>query len=210
MGVSEGIMKNLQIGLSLIFGVTSVSGCGYSLQNSQSQLYLKEGIRKVYVVPLGNLTYKAGVEMMVYNSMVRILAAHKRIILVQSPEDADAILSGTVGVASYVGSASAGVQNLTGVIQGASLPTSTFAVASTYNATLTCSLSLSRAHPKPGSKSQIWAGSFSRSKQFPGSNQVNVPGTTSPLINESEFDRALQDIARGMMEIMHESMLAMF
>jgi hypothetical protein len=56
----------------------------------------------------------------------------------------------------------------------------------------------------------LWSGGFSKSKPFPANNQLGVFGTTSALINESEFDRVLRDLAEGIAADMHESMLAGF
>ena len=41
-------------------------------------------------------------------------------------------------------------------------------------------------------------------------NQLGVIGNTSALINDSEFERSLADLAASMMGDLHESMLAMF
>ncbi|MEK6579060.1 MAG: hypothetical protein AABZ55_07515, partial [Bdellovibrionota bacterium] len=87
---------------------------------------------------------------------------------------------------------------------------SIYKVAWEYQAALTCQFDLQRTVIAPGKKPVIWTGGFSRSKPYPGSNQLGPPGTTSALINESEFERALSDLAENMMEDVHESMLAMF
>src|ERR1051325_123355 len=83
--------------LILILG----SSCGYTLQTSQSPLSEKEGIRKIYIKPLVNNTYKVGVENMVFNALLKNIVSHRRVSVVGRPEEADAILEGTVGVARY-------------------------------------------------------------------------------------------------------------
>jgi hypothetical protein len=194
--------------------------CGYSLQTSKSPLLLKAGIRKIYIPPVVNNTYKAGVENVVYNNLVRTLASQKRVVLVQNPKDADAVLNTSIVTASYGMSAGTSVSGLnpSGLSTKLSLPTASYVIATEYSATLTCNFSLSETKqendlqiiPEKRKKPYSWYSGFSRSKTFPASNQLDVPGTTSPLINESEFERALSDLAASMMYDVHEAMLAMF
>lgn len=180
------------------------NGCGYSFQNSSHSLYDREGVEKIYVSQLTNNTYKAGVENIVYNNLIRVLTAHRKVILVRDPQLADAILYGSINTASYIPSATTPVSSLKPIGVGTNLPTSAFFVAFEYVATLDCSFVLR------SSKKTFWNYSNSRTKTFPASNQLSVPGTTGGLINESEFDRALSSLARSMMDDVHESMLEMF
>lgn len=205
--------KIYQVVMTCAF-VLSGLGCGYTFQNSHNPLWTKEGVQKVYIPPLVNNSYKAGVENLIYNNLVRVLSAHARVTLVTHPAEADALLQGTIQGAGYAGSKSTLVPGLSpatlpGSILG-NLPTQNYVISTEYTATLTVGFSLIRRNTKPGKKGIIWSGTFQRSEPFPGSNQLDVPGTTSPIINESEFDRALSDLARNMMEDVHESMLAMF
>ncbi|MGZ6371023.1 MAG: hypothetical protein ACXWPM_09760, partial [Bdellovibrionota bacterium] len=76
-------------------------GCGYTLQTSHSPFLEREGIRKIYIAHVHNSTFKPGIETLVYNALVKTIAAHKRVTLVQTEQDADAVLEGSVGNASY-------------------------------------------------------------------------------------------------------------
>ena len=212
-------MKNTPFTVILVASATlisislagSLAGCGYTLQNSQSPLTLHEGVEKIYIKPILNNTYKPGVENNVYNSLVRVLSAHGRVRIVQDRDLADATLEGTVSNASYGGSASAQVSNLNPTGLGSLLPTNNYVISTEYTATLVCSFKLLRTKMQPKHKKrEIWASTFARGKPFPSANQLDVPGMTSPLINDSEFDRALSDLAHSMMEDVSESMLAMF
>jgi hypothetical protein len=194
-------------------------GCGYSFQGTRNPLLEEAGIRTIYISPLMNNTYKAGAEVVVYNALVRTIASHRRIKLVQDPALADAILAGEVGTASYGGAASTAVSSLAPQITtatgtagiGASHQLAGSAVANIYQANLSCSFHLDRTGaPPPGKSTTLWASGFSQSKIFTGANQLDVLGTTSALINESEFERALSDMAQASMADLHESMLAMF
>lgn len=196
---------------TLIVLFLALQGCGYTFQSSKNQPFFKERIQKIYVAPVLNNTYKAGVEIVVYNNVVRSLSSHGRVQLVQNLEDSDAILQGRVTEALYTGSgARASVSGLNPIGLGANLPTSNYTINTEYIANLTCSFTLIRKAPALNQSSTLWSANFSRNQLFPASNQLDVPGTTSALINESEFDRALSDIARRMMDDVHESMLAMF
>ncbi len=189
------------------------SGCGYAFRNSRNTLFTKENIRKIYVSSLVNSTYKAGIEHTVYNSLIRILSGYRGIVLVSEPSDADAILTGSVNAATYTGSASSSVAGLNPVdlANQLNLESRSFAISTEYMATLSCSFYLSR--PKPlyfGQPTGLWSAGFSRTQPFPAANQLDVPGATSALINESEFDRTLSDLSRKMVDDVSESMLAMF
>jgi hypothetical protein len=188
----------------------ALSGCGYALQNSHSPLADKEGVHRIYVKPLVNNSYKAGVENLVYNTLLRTISAGRRVELVSSPEEADAVLVGTIDTAMSSVVATATGNTLNAFPSAAGNEYLNNNVASIYSATLSCTFTLNRSQTLPGKRQRIWNSAFSRVEFFPASNQLGSYGTTSPLINDSEFDRALGDLARSMMGDVHESMLAMF
>jgi hypothetical protein len=183
------------------------AGCGYTLQGSHSPLLEKEGIRRIYVTPLVNNTYKPGIENIVYNALVKTVSAHRRVELVSSPNAADAVLSGTVNDASSSPNATTDASALT---PAGTVPANTVTVATDYNANLSCSFTLARRNPPPGKRAVIWSSSFSRGKPFPTTRLAGGLAESSGLINDSEFERALADLATSMMGDLHESMLAMF
>jgi hypothetical protein len=191
--------------------VLAFSGCGYSIRNGKNGALEKEGIRKIYIAPVVNDTYRYGVENVVYNSLVRSLGAYSGIKLVKDPAVADAVLTGRVVQAdSQVNSTTnADALNPTGLPVPAAF--GSILIAKDYNAILNCSFTLIRReatlqHPA----GTVWAGSFARSKLYPGSNQLGVLGTTSGLINDSEFDRTILDISHDMMVDVREAMLSRF
>lgn len=202
--------------------IISLASCGYTLQTSESPLLAKRGIRRIYVKPVVNNTYKPGVENVVYNELLKVISSHRRVKLVTRTEDADAVLSGFVGSATNAPQATTTANQLfpsnvpqlanTVPASAANIPVATY-----YTATLSCSFKLTATGaPGPegvkGNKrnTTLWGDSFTQSKIFPVNNQLGPFGTTNALINESEFDRALSDLASGMMADLHESMLAMF
>lgn len=189
----------------------ALSGCGYSIRNGKNGALEKEGVHKIYISPVVNDTYRYGVENVVYNSLVRSLNAYSGIRLVSDPAVADAVLTGRVtqAVSQINSSTLANALNPPGL----PLPQSfgSILIANDYNAILTCSFQLVRReavvnHPA----GTVWSGEFSRTKLYPGSNQLGVLGTTSGLINDSEFDRTIIDISRDMAVDVRESMLSRF
>ncbi len=185
-------------------------GCGYSFQGSKNPLYFKEGVERIYIDRIGNNSFRPGLESIVYHHLTQTLELGKRVVLVDSVEKADARLVGTIQKASYIGSASTAVHSLNPRGLEKDLDVREYGVATEYLATLNCRFELLRNHPRPDQKKEIWSAQFSRSKPFPAANQLDVPGMTSALINESEFERALSDMSKSMMDDLHESMLAMF
>jgi hypothetical protein len=191
--------------------LVAFSGCGYSIRGGKNGALEKEGIRKIYVAPAVNDTYRYGVENVVYNSLIRSLSAYSGIKLVSDSNVADAILTSRVTQASsQVSSTSfANALNPTGIPTPASF--GSLLIATEYNAILSCSFLLVRREPLPGHPAgTVWTGSFTRSKLYPASNQLGVLGTTSGLINDSELDRTILDISHDMMVDVRESMVSRF
>ncbi len=187
--------------------VASLPGCGYSLRTSKSGSALsKKGIHRIYVEPIANATYRAGVENTVFNAIVRTISGSPEVRAVSRREDADAVLSGKViGV----------TRNVSGVLKASDLNpkglgSPSILVATEYVAVLECEFSL-HSIVRDGSKGQqLWRGGFSRSKPFPANNQLWSLGSTSALINESELDRSLADVAELMSGDLVQSMLEDF
>ena len=96
-------------------------------------------------------------------------------------------------------------------IESANTPPDDTLVTSIYTMKLSCEFELQKViHENPDHLEKMWKSTFTRQKQFPSSVLLGVQGTSSALINESEADRALFDLATNMMDDVHESMLAMF
>ena len=246
---------------------TLAPGCSYRLQRShQGSVLTQKGVRRIYIAPMVNQTYKPGVDHVVFNELQRAIAMYDQVRIVRNITDADAVLKGTVSTATYGPSATTFASSIFPPGVGASdIP-----VATEYVATLVCGFALvqqphspelkmkgSIVEPKQeilpgpvsglgptseagtvagapevsggntitnytGSSSPIggpkvsfaekvlWSSSFARSRPFPANNQIGAFGTTSALINESEFDRSLKDMAESMMADVNEAMFAMF
>lgn len=180
-----------------------LSACGYTLQTSQSPFLQDNGVRRLYVAPVTNRTYKPGVESVLYNSLVKKIASTMDVQIVRDPKDADATLQGVIREAEYDVATLVTSDQLAPVGTGPS----SVVVATEYQAKLLCLFTLS--HVK-NSEKQIWGKEFERTKLFPANTQLKVLGTTSALINDSEFDRALSDLSDQMVADVSESLLSYF
>lgn len=186
-----------------------LSSCGYTLQKGRSTELVKDGVERIYVAPVLNNTYRSSVENVVYNALIRSLTTYKGIRLVQDPSAADAVLSTSITTAESRVNSNASAFNLNP--QGAAPDRfQNIQVAYDYIAVLECNFSLLRRNPGPSQRAKIWDGGFSRSAVFNGSNQLGTLGTTSPLINDSEFERTIVDVAQGMADDVREAMLSRF
>lgn len=203
--------------LCLIF--LGVGACGYSFQGTRNPLLDSEGIRTIYVKPLRNDTYKAGAGILVYNQVLKTIAAGGRVRLVSNPELADAVLEGVVQSAAYRPTNVSRASDLFPQVGSNLIPTPVISLESSlvafeYVASMSCSFRLVKSRegsPKTSKRGAVlWSAGFAKSAPFPANNQLGIFGNTSPLINESEFDRALLDVAQVMSRDVHEAMLAMF
>lgn len=211
--------------IAAIVALSLFTGCGYVFQGAKTPNLIREklGIRRIYLASPKNLTYKPGVESWIYNEVQRAFKAGNRIELVQNRGEADAVLEGSIITASFV------PNSLTS--SGEVFPKTQFTievtVATEYLANLVCGFWLVQrlgpnstpygfhppmALPKDeyGRTKEIWGTQLSRASRFLGNNQKGEFGTTSALINESEFDRTLQESARLIAQELHDSLLVMF
>ncbi|MFN7685260.1 MAG: LPS assembly lipoprotein LptE [Oligoflexia bacterium] len=167
-----------------------ISSCGYSIRTSRDPSKLKQlGVHRVYVRPVENQTFRPGVENAVYSQAVRMLSSMPGLRTVHSPELADAELATTVVRADRVVSGEVKASDLNPKNRGSGA----LLVASEYSAQLGCSFVLLKG------KQTLWSGAFDRSRPFPANSQIGSMGSTGALINESEFERALTEVATDMM-----------
>jgi len=191
----------------------AVTACGYSLQRSttRSPWFEDHAIKTLLVMPMVNNTYKPGAEHVVYNNVVKTLLASKKMSIVHDLKDADAILYGVVNQAGYAVSGTTGANSLyPRGLYGVGVGAQDLKAAIEFSASLGCSFQLVRAKGMAGKKMDIWSGAFGSSKPFPASSAIGVFGNTSTAINESEFDRALRELAVIVASDMHESMFSGF
>lgn len=192
----------------------AISGCGYTIRSSENSPLAALGIRRIYVEPLANNTYRAGVDALATNALLKTLAREGGLRVVKSRESADAVLSGSVTLAAYQKGAvvtSTQLRTKSQEVNGFNLIRDDVRVATTYTAQLGVSMILERTREiSPKVPKRVWAADFSKSKPYSGSTQLGTLGDTSALINDSEFDQALIDLADAVSADVYQSMTAMF
>ena len=193
---------------TLIFSLL-FTACGYHFQGATNPLR-GVGIEKIYVKSFSNKTDRPGIEQLFTTAMIREIRRSRVFQLVNSPEQADAILEGEVSSAST----SPG-----GTTQGKfagtdpkteNPPQATVAVS--YSSSVSCSVVL---------RDRDGFGVFSRDssagKSHPALAPKNTEGifdaelvATAPLSNESEQRIAYQQLAIKMMADIYQRMIDVF
>lgn len=197
-------MTRIVAGLLALLSVTLGTGCAYSVRRSNNPLLAEMGIHRLYIDTFKNKTFKPGVDITVQSAIEKMIRAQAQVEIVRSPEDADSVLRAEIVNARYQASASTTGNRLQPTTLGEQF--GNYTVATVYLAYLSCVVELQKRRDlKP-----LWKTEFGRSKTFPGSNQLGLYGTTSSLINESEFERALDDLSSQIALDVHESMVGIF
>lgn len=193
-------MKQLVLTL-LIFCM----GCGYSVHQSKKSHLLAMGLNTIYIEPFKNQTYYANVDTVVYNSIIKSLAS-QGVRLTKNKKNAQAVLIGTITRADYKPAATTTSSGLLPTGQGRS----DILVASTYDAILSCYFALNRTQPKPKQPIGVWNSNYSRGRSFSAGTRLGVLGTTSALINDSEFEKAVGIMAESMAKDVHLALTSLF
>lgn len=187
----------------------ALGGCGYGLQGTSNVLRENEKVERVFIAPVHNDTYKPGVEILVYNALIRRIGAQGAFRIVPKRELADAVIEGKVTRADQTVESHEAASNIPPKGTGPE----NIRVAILYRAWLASEFTLTRVRPTekdPTPERRLWSSRFERNKFFPANTQLGAAGTTSSLINESELDRALADLSENMMGDVYESMFSLF
>ena len=188
----------------LVMLLASVSGCGYSWLGSNNPWNAK-GVQSVYIQTLRNDTLKAGVEVPFTSALVKEFAKGGRFKIVSNELDADAVVSGSVATASSAVGGSTTVPAIT-KDKVALATLEDYVIATDYTASASIIVNLTR---KVDGK-VLWSQTLNRSKSYPGNNRYGLQGTTSVLINSSQEQFALIEIARFLASDAYENMLEAF
>ncbi|MBS1958875.1 MAG: hypothetical protein JST80_05315 [Bdellovibrionales bacterium] len=170
------------------FLALSFSGCGYHLRGNTREFFNDHHIQTIYVAPARNNSFKAGVEITLYNALRKKIALGGYVKIVDSPNDADARIASAIQDAAYSPYATAGVQSLSPTSTALDRPGDLY-VASLYEAKLRVQFKLSDRRD-----TTLWSDELTRTKRFSASTFFGGQGSTSALINESEFERTLSDL----------------
>lgn len=188
---------------SVFIGILAVlSACGYTLRGNTRYFFENHQIRTLYVAPVKNNSYKAGVDITVYNALRKRIAQGAYVRIVDSIRDADAEIRATVTRATYGPTGITTADQIAPVQSGPA----NIQIASAYSVDLGISFELQELR----GKKRLWQDSLSRQKSFSASTYLGPLGTTSALINESEFERTLGELSSTIVLDAEESMNAVF
>ena len=180
-----------------------VSGCGYSWQATNNP-WKSQGIEKVYVNIMTNNSLRAGVEVPFTSAFVKAFSRGNKLKVVSSEADADAVLEATIESVDTTISSATTVPSLTTEKEASEL--SDMVIATEYAASASVSVRLQRTRDKVILISQNMA----RTKIYPSNNRFGLSGTTSVLINESQQQLALNEIAAVIAGDAYDTMLESF
>jgi hypothetical protein len=187
------------------FGLSSsLNGCGYNLRGDTRPFFQEHNIHTLYVAPVKNDSYKAGVEITVYNSLRKRFARGGYVQLVDSPVHADAQITAEVIDASYAPQAITTTDRLPTVGQ----PGPSFVlIAASYGVNLTVNFELIQLGRV---KKTLWKQGLTRAQNFQATEGLGPYGSTAALINESEFERLLSDLSVSVVTDAEESINTLF
>jgi hypothetical protein len=193
----------LALKFSLGLCVASLIGsCGYTLRGNAREFFNQNEIRTLYVAPVRNLSYKPGVEIVIYNALRKRIAQGGYVRIVDQPGQADAEIEAKVLDASY------GPSGITTADQIAPVQTgpSNVQIASAYAVNLRVAFELFKA----GNRKRLWGDTVTRQKTFTASTYLGSLGSTSALINEGDFERSVGELAVSLVTDAEESMNSVF
>jgi hypothetical protein len=174
-----------------------LSGCGYQFQGRHNPLQ-DLGVEKIYVSEFRNNSFRPGVEQLFSTAMIREIQKSGSFRLVESRDEADAILSGNVlGVGSDISSSKSIDINATGG--------KTVDVATEYNATVQCEVTLTDRRGRV-----IFSQATNSNKIYPGATNTGEQGAVNSTVNDSEQRLAIQFIASQMMAGVYQRMIDTF
>jgi hypothetical protein len=193
---------------AFLFILLLSSGCGYQLRGNTRPFFDQNQIHNLYVEPVKNDSYKAGVEITVYNALRKRIALGGYVRIVDKESQSDAKFSATVEDASYSPAAiTTGDQISTGD------PANPFRkelgniqIAKSYNVNLRVKFTLAKVYPPK----VLWEDVLSRTKSFPATIYLGPTGSTSALINESVYERVLSELSVSLVTDAEESINTIF
>jgi hypothetical protein len=189
----------------LLIGM-GMSGCGYHLRGNTRPFFDQNHIHNLYVAPVKNNSYKAGVEITVYNALRKRIALGGYVRIVDKKSDADATFSATVIDASYTPAAITTGDQITADGGTTYSKLSSVQIAKSYNVNLSVQFRLDQEHPAK----LLWGDQINRGQSFPATVYIGALGSTSALINESDFERALGELATAIVTDAEESVNTIF
>ena len=197
------LQKKLVCRIFLSFTLLLYSSCGYQLRGNTRPFFDRNQIHNLYVEPVKNNSYKAGVEITVFNALRKRIALGGYVRIVDKESLADAKFISTVMATSYVPSAITTADQIpTGDTPSAMRKElGNVQSATVYAVSLTVRFLLKQIHPDK----VLWRDEISRSKNFPATIFLGATGSTAALINESVYEKILSELAASLVTDAEES-----
>lgn len=172
-----------------------LSSCSYHFQGKHNPLR-ELGVERIYVRGFSNGTFRPGIEQYFSTSMIREIQKSRAFRLVNSEEEADAVLTGSVG------GADSSVNSVASVLIS---PTKSVNVAAEFSVSVSCAIQLTDKFGRI-----IFSQTVSDQKTYPAFVRSGDQGATGPLLNESEQRLAIQFLAGQMMAGVYQRMIDIF
>jgi hypothetical protein len=193
--------------LLLLGFILNSTGCSYRLRGTDREFFKQANIKTLYVAPVANNSYRPGVEIMLYNTIRKRIAQGGYVRIVDDRDHADGELKASVTAANSNPGAAIRAEQLAQAEVGAKrVIKPDLQIASNYSVNLGVSFSLIKTQ----TGSVIWSHSGARSKTFQASTYYGALGSTSALINDSQFETTLNELAVLVVTDAEESMNAFF
>lgn len=187
---------NLALRLTICgIALLAFTACGYQFQGRRNPLQ-QLGVEKIYVMQFRNSTFRPGIEQLFSTAMIREIQKSRNFELVNSVEEADAVLSGEVEVAEAAINSTKSL-NVTA--------DQAIDVATEFNSGVNCRISLQDRR-----KRTIFSQSVTGNKIFPGASNKGEESATNALVNDSEQRLAIQFLASQMMASVYQRMIDTF
>lgn len=197
-------MRRWLAGAALALSILA-GGCGYSWQGNANP-WAAKGVKTIYVRSLRNDTLHSGAEVSFTSALVKVLSRGTKIQLVADEKLADGVIEGTVDT---ILNAPSGPGTTVGQLTKNPSQIGTLAdvpIAGDYIATASITVTLLRN----SDHSTLWHQGFTQSKIYPGNNRYGASGNTSALINASQQQFAINEIAQFIARDVYDAMFEAF
>jgi hypothetical protein len=204
MLIQVKIFQNIKKFFILFLYIFFVSCSGYHIQGSQNP-WESLGIKTAYIDIVTNNSLRAGLEVPFTSAFVKQFSRGNKLKIVSDEKEAD------VTIKAVLQSYSSSISSMTTVPSITQDPLaknelSSFQIAIEYVASAAVTVSIINNSTKKVLASQ----NFTRQKNYPANNRYGPEGTTSVLINDSELQFALNEIARLIADDAYDLMLEVF
>ncbi len=196
-------MKNFKKYLIVILTLFFCS-CGYRFEGKHNPLEEK-GIRKIYITVLNNNSLRSGAEVPFTSAFVKAFSRGNKLKITSNEKDADATLEASIESIASVISGGTSVPSITTDTEARN-KLGDMSIATEYVAKAIINVKFFK---KDGGET-IMSQTFERNRKFQGSNRYGKEGTTSVLINDSQYQLALNEIAKGIALDAYDTMLESF